>query len=46
MIWTWPSTADSHDPVDWVFEVGDLIIKDGKEFPEFFKSRVLIHTKG
>lgn len=22
MVWPWPRTADSHDPIDWVLELG------------------------
>ena len=46
MVWPWPRTFDSHDPVDWIFEVEGLIIKDIKKISnEFFKSHILVHNK-
>ena len=46
MVWPWPRTFDSHDPVDWIFEVEGLIIKDIKKISnEFLKSHILVHNK-
>jgi ketosteroid isomerase-like protein len=46
MVWPWPRTADSHDPVDWIFEVGRFDYQRWKGlYEEFFKSHVLIHNK-
>jgi hypothetical protein len=22
MVWPWPRTSQSHDPIDWIFEIG------------------------
>ena len=47
MIWPWPRTFDSHDPVDWIFEVGRFDYQRWKGiYEEFFKSHFLIHNKG
>ena len=46
MVWPWPRTFDSRDPVDWVFEVGRFDYQRWKGiYEEFFKSHVLIHNK-
>ena len=46
MVWPWPRTADSHDPVDWIFEVGRFDYQRWKElYEEFFKSHILVHNK-
>ena len=36
MVWLWPKTSDSHDPVDWIFELGRFDIKDGKKSMKSF----------
>jgi hypothetical protein len=44
MVWPWPRTFDSHDPVDWVFEVGRFDYQRWKKiYKEFFKSHILVH---
>jgi hypothetical protein len=30
MVWPWPRTSESHDPMDWILEWDGLTIKDGK----------------
>jgi len=46
MVWPWPRTFDSHDPVDWAFEVGMFDYQRWKKiYKEFFKSHILVHNK-
>ena len=46
MVWPWPRTVDSHDPVDWVLEIGRFDYQRWKKiYEEFFESHILVHNK-
>lgn len=45
MVWPWPPTADAHDPVDWVFELGRFDIKRWrKNWQDIFDSHDLVRN--
>ena len=45
MVWPWPRTSQSHDPIDWIFEVGRFNCKRRrKRWAELFASHRLIHN--
>lgn len=46
MVWPWPRTAYSHDPIDWVFELGRFNYERWKKkYQELFNTYVLVHNK-
>jgi ketosteroid isomerase-like protein len=45
MIWPWPRTFDSHDPIDWIFELGRFDFQRWKNiYEDFFNNHKLIHN--
>jgi ketosteroid isomerase-like protein len=45
MVWPWPRTSQSHDPIDWIFEVGRFNYKRWqKGWAELFASHRLVHN--
>jgi ketosteroid isomerase-like protein len=46
MVWPWPRTPQSHDPIDWIFEVGRFNYERWqKGWAELFASHKLVHNK-
>ncbi len=46
MVWPWPRTSDSHDPLDWVFEPGRYNYHRWKAaWQELFDTHTLIHNR-
>lgn len=46
MVWPWPPKADSHDPVDWVFVLGQFDREQWrKNWQDIFDSYDLIHNR-
>ena len=46
MVWVWPRTARSHDPLDWVTELGKFDYERWSDsYKAFFASHQLIHNK-
>jgi ketosteroid isomerase-like protein len=46
MVWPWPRTSQSHDPIDWIFEVGRFNYERWqKGWSELFASHRLVHNK-
>lgn len=46
MVWPWPRTAQSHDPVDWVFVLGRYDRERWKQvWQELFDSHELVHNR-
>jgi len=46
MVWPFPPTADSHDPVDWIFVMGRFDRKRWrKDWQGLFDSHDLIHNR-
>ena len=46
MVWPWPRTAQSHDPLDWVLELGRF--DDGRwrrGWQELFETHRLVHNR-
>lgn len=45
MVWPWPRTPQSHDPLDWIFELGRFNYERWrKEWTELFASHRLVHN--
>jgi hypothetical protein len=45
MVWPWPRTPESHDPIDWVFGMGRFNHERWKRiYSDFFESHMLIHN--
>jgi len=46
MVWPWPKYANSHNPIDWVLELGRYNYKRWKKgWQELFDTHTLIHNK-
>jgi ketosteroid isomerase-like protein len=46
MVWPWPRTAQSHDPMDWVMEIGRYDYdRWRKGWQDLFDTHRLIHNK-
>ncbi len=46
MVWPWPSTPQSHDPMDWVMEIGRYDYdRWRKGWKDLFNTHTLIHNK-
>jgi len=46
MVWPWPRTARSHDPMDWVMEIGRYNYdRWRKGWQDLFDTHTLIHNK-
>jgi len=46
MVWPWPRTAQSHDPMDWVMEIGRYNYdRWRKGWQDLFDTHTLIHNK-
>jgi len=45
MVWPWPKTAQSHDPMDWVMEIGRYDYgRWRKGWQDLFDTHTLIHN--
>ena len=45
MVWPWPRTAESHDPMDWVMELGRYDYDRWKSgWQELFRTHTLVHN--
>jgi hypothetical protein len=45
MVWPWPRTSQSHDPIDWIFEIGRFNYERWKKgWAELFASHRLAHN--
>ena len=45
MVWPWPRTSQSHDPIDWIFEVGRFNYERWKKgWEDLFRSHRLVHN--
>jgi ketosteroid isomerase-like protein len=46
MVWPWPKTAQSHDPMDWVLEFGRFNAERwGQSWQTLFDTHKLIHNQ-
>ena len=46
MVWPWPPTADAHDPVDWVLELGRFDRDRWRTgWQQLFDSHELVHNR-
>ena len=46
MVWLWPRTIQSHDPMDWVLEIGRYNYERWKkQWQELFNTHKLAHNK-
>jgi hypothetical protein len=46
MVWPWPRTAQSHDPLDWVLELGRYEYERWKRgWQELFETHRLVHNR-
>ena len=46
MVWPWPKTAQSHDPIDWTLKQGRFNYDRWKKgWQELFDNHELIHNK-
>jgi ketosteroid isomerase-like protein len=46
MVWPWPRTSKSHDPMDWVLELGKYDYNRWKQgWQELFDKYTLVHNK-
>jgi ketosteroid isomerase-like protein len=46
MVWPWPRTPQSHDPIDWIFELGRYDYERWKSgWQELFNTYRLVHNK-
>ena len=46
MVWPWPRTPQSHDPIDWIFEPGRYDYERWKSsWQELFTTHRLFHNK-
>jgi ketosteroid isomerase-like protein len=46
MVWPWPRTPESHDPLDWVMELGRYDYQRWKRgWQELFETHRLIHNR-
>ena len=45
MVWPWPKTPQSHDPMDWIFELGKFDNKRWRKiWRNLFDNYYLIHN--
>jgi ketosteroid isomerase-like protein len=45
MVWPWPRTPQSHDPMDWVFELGRFNYERWRKgWQQLFHSHRLVHN--
>jgi len=46
MVWPWPRTNQSHDPMDWILEIGRYDYDRWKKgWQELFDNYTLVHNK-
>jgi ketosteroid isomerase-like protein len=46
MVWPWPRTADSHDPMEWVFVLGRFDRERWKKvWQDLFATHTLVHNR-
>jgi ketosteroid isomerase-like protein len=46
MVWPWPKTPQSHDPVDWVLEWGRYNYNRWRKgWLDLFNTHILVHNK-
>ena len=46
MVWAWPATYTSHDPVDWVLPLGRFdAARWGALYEQLFAKRTLVHNR-
>lgn len=46
MVWPWPRTSQSHDPLDWVLKIGRYNYKRWKEeWQHLFTTHKLVHNR-
>lgn len=46
MVWPWPKTPQSHDPIDWVLEIGKYNYERWKSiYSKLFNTHRLAHNK-
>jgi ketosteroid isomerase-like protein len=46
MVWPWPKTPESHDPIDWILEWGRYDYERWKSgWLKLFKTHKLVHNK-
>jgi hypothetical protein len=46
MIWPWPKTPKSHDPMEWVLEMGRYDAERwGRTWQELFDTHELVHNE-
>src|SRR5438105_8645865 len=46
MVWAWPATPTSHDPVDWLLVLGKFdAARWGALYEELFRTRTLVHNR-
>ena len=46
MVWPWPRTSESHDPINWVLEIGRYDYdRWSKGWQDLFDTHKLIHNK-
>lgn len=46
MVWPWPRTSASHDPMDWVIVLGRFDVERWKKvWRELFASHTLVHNR-
>ena len=46
MVWPWPKTNQSHDPMEWVLEIGRYDYERWKRgWQELFDNYILVHNK-
>ena len=46
MVWPWPPTAESHDPMDWVMVLGRYdYLRWTNMWQQLFDTHVLIHNR-
>ncbi len=45
-VWVWPRNSKTHDPIDWVIELGKFDYQRWKKiYKQFFQDHKLIHNK-
>lgn len=46
MVWAWPATSGSHNPIDWRLSLGKFnATRWGAIYEELFKTRTLLHNR-
>ncbi|MFQ5636865.1 MAG: YybH family protein [bacterium] len=46
MVWPWPRTADSHDPLDWIFGMGRYDYERWRtQWQQLFDTHILVHNR-